>query len=249
MSESLTQSDHTCSEIGPGRKSRTTPRRLSSRASARARQELQQGLPRRQNRQLSMASLKRSRCASPVRGESSELVGGPSPRKQRLDVRQQEKDDIVICEAISSSKCGFTPLSSCTTKMFKECQGAKPKGSPHRPACSFPSQTDALLNSKEMPQCLTQSLEPTRLVRRTLSISEAKSSAGKSSAGSFDDIEGFQDMRSEEKRSRGNSSSSSPPRPKFKLSSGLSSRGSTLGIPSLSSSRGSTTGVQRATAR
>jgi len=172
-------------------------------------------------------------------------VGGPSPRKQRLDVRQQEKDDIVICEAISSSKCGFTPLSSCTTAMFKECQGAKPKGSPHRPA--FPSQTDGLVNSKEMPQCLTQSLKPTRLAQRTLSISEAKSSEAKSSAGSFDDIEGFRNMRSEEKHSRGDSSSSSPPRPKFKLSSGLSSRGSTLGIPSLSS-RGSALGSRESRA-
>ena len=63
--------------------------------------------------------VKRSRCSSPV--AALEPWNRPSPRKQRLEVREQEKASIVNCCAIESSS-GFRDLSVCDKIQFEECQ-------------------------------------------------------------------------------------------------------------------------------
>ena len=49
----------------------------------------------------------------------------PSPRKQRIEVREQEKASIVNCKAITKSSSGFKDLSLCDKATFDECQDAK----------------------------------------------------------------------------------------------------------------------------
>ena len=67
--------------------------------------------------------VKRSRCTSPMQ-EKHKPLQSSSPRRQRIEVREQEKASIVNCTAIQSSS-GFRDLSLCDKATFDECQDGK----------------------------------------------------------------------------------------------------------------------------
>lgn len=117
----------------------------------------------------------------------------PSPRKMRIDVREQEKESIVDCHMISSSD-GFTSLSACNKEMFDYCQDEKRECFAELPAvakeCSG-SRLDARIAMLIMPP-------PTAVSsRRSISaFSHSKhSSGGKSKCSSgTKEIRGFEPM-------------------------------------------------------
>jgi len=72
--------------------------------------------------------------ASPVHPREVESQELPSPRRQRLEVRHQQKQSVS-----SSSTLTFTSLCVCDTAMFRACQdGKKKKASAVTAACATP---------------------------------------------------------------------------------------------------------------
>jgi len=189
-----------------------------------------------------MAELKRPRCESPTPLMSTSATASPtrnsrhrrssneelpvSPRRLRIEVREQEKESIVDCHAISSVD-GFTSLSSCNKEMFDDFQDDKCESSaatrlatanragPSKRVLFEQTQTRSMLMPPPLPR--SPSFNSQSPSFNSHSLFSSADSASKCSSGTKE-IRGFEaqgrlvtikDLRRRPQSSRGNRSESS----------------------------------------
>ena len=115
---------------------------------------------------LKPSTAKRSRCSSPE--SEQQLMADASPRKQRIEVREQEKASIMNCSAIQLTS-GFTSLSSCDQAMFDKCQDGKAPTLPSTPLTSevVPDKVQTVQRTRHVSTMLPPPRCHIGLLRRT----------------------------------------------------------------------------------
>jgi hypothetical protein len=153
---------------------------------------------------------KRSRCSSPtLTPDTSAAIIRSSPRRQRIEVRDQEKASIVNCVAIQSAS-GFRDLYLCDKAAFNECQDGK-HGEKLPVLTTTPLQMDVeeqphlRVSARNSSSLIPQSTMPTHIppetsgngVPRTLSneISSSGSVGGGFGAGSLGSEASYKEIK------------------------------------------------------
>ena len=114
--------------------------------------------------------VKRSRCCTPeATPDVPPVIPRYSPRRQRIEVRDQEKASIVNCVAIQSSS-GFRDLSLCDKAAFTACQDGKQGG-------QLPVPTTTPLQGGQLPVPTTTPLQKDVVGQPFLRVSARNSSS------------------------------------------------------------------------